>query len=143
MMDKNTTTEFLNSKIANSRDIKNFIRTHEHSIKTDTYHDYLHQLIESRHMKNTEFFMLAGLSESYGYQLLNGKRQPSRDKVIQSGFGLSLDVQTVNRLLKLSEKSELYVKNMRDAILIFSLSNQLSLIEVNQLLDEEGYDLLI
>jgi hypothetical protein len=45
-------------------------------------------------------------------------------------------------MLKLAEKSQLYVKNKRDAIIIFALNKKLSMIELNELLFEEGCEIL-
>jgi hypothetical protein len=141
-MNKPINTELLNEKILKSKDIHQFIQQNENNIKADSFADQLYLHIQQQNLKNTTFFAQSGLSESYGYQLLNGKRQPSRDKILQCALGLSLSVSEVNRLLKLAEKSELYVKNIRDAIIIFSLNQKKTLIDANTYLQEEGCDIL-
>jgi len=135
-------TELLNEKLLKSSNIKEFIRSNEKHIRIDSFNHYLYDLIQNSGMKNTEFFTRAGMSESYGYQILNGKRQPSRDKVIQLSFGFPLSIEQTNILLKLSGKNELYVKNIRDAIILFAINNKFSLIAVNELLDDEGFEIL-
>lgn len=137
-MDKKTNTEILNEKILKSNNIREFLDNNKDAINTASFADALYSFITIKNLKNSDFFRASDLSESYGYQLLNGKRQPSRDKVIQCSLGLSLSVAETNTLLKLAEKSELYVRNKRDAIILYSLNNQLSLIQSNMLLDEEN-----
>ncbi len=135
-------TELLNEKLLKSSNIKDFIRSNEKHIRVDSFNNYLYDLLQDSGLKNTELFARAGMSESYGYQLLNGKRQPSRDKAIQLSFGFPLSIEQTNTLLKLSGKNELYVKNIRDAIILFALNNKFSLIAVNELLDDEGFEIL-
>jgi len=139
---KKENTEFLNEKLLESKDIKAFIESHQDNLRMDSFHHYLYDLIEKSERKNAEIFSYANISESYGYQLLNGKRQPSRDKIIQLAFGFPLGVAETNILLKLAEKSQLYVKNKRDAIIIFALNNKLSLMDLNELLIEEKCEII-
>ena len=131
-------TEILNEKILKSDNLKEFLDLHKNDINMTSFSNALHSFIEAKEMKNTEFFTASGLNESYGYQLLNGKRQPSRDKALQSSFGLSLNVAETNSLLRLAEKSELYVRNKRDAIILYAINNSLTLLETNLLLDGEN-----
>lgn len=141
-MTKIKNTEILNHHINQSRNIREFLDENQKALRPILFHHFLHELIEEKEMKNNVFFKQSDLSESYGYQLLNGKRQPSRDKVLQACIGLSITVNKANQLLKLAEKSELYVRNKRDAILIYALNNLLSIIEVNALLYEEECKML-
>ena len=83
---KKVNTEFLNEKLLESTDIKDFIERHSDNLRVDSFHNFLYDLIEKSGKKNSEIFSHSSLSESYGYQLLNGKRQPSRDKIIQLAF---------------------------------------------------------
>ncbi len=83
-------TELLNEKLLKSKNFKTFILNHEKDVRIDSFSNCLYDLIQNSGLKNAELFLKAGMSESYGYQLVNGQRQPSRDKVIQFGFGLGL-----------------------------------------------------
>lgn len=139
---KKIDTEFLNEKLLISSDVKTFFESYGKELRTDTFNHYLYDLMDKSGKKNSEIFSKANLSESYGYQLLNGKRQPSRDKVIQIAFGFPLDIETTNTLLKLAEKGPLYVKNKRDAIIMYGLNNKLSLIDLNELLYDEKCDII-
>jgi len=138
----NIKTEILNDKLFKSRDFKEFIKNNEEHIRTDSFNHFLYDLISHSGLKNSELFARSGMSESYGYQLLNGNRQPSRDKIIQLAIGLKLSVEKTNQMLRLAEKGELYVKNKRDAVVMFSLVNTYSIIDTNTLLEEENCTLL-
>ena len=48
------------------------------------------------------------IERTYGHQLFNGTRRPSRDKVLQLALGLGLSVDETQRLLRAAGKSPLY-----------------------------------
>ena len=135
-------TELLNDRLLKSDNFKDFYEEHRTQIRIDSFNHCLYDLIQDSGLKNAQVFLAADMSESYGYQLLSGKRQPSRDTVLRLGFGLNLSIEQTNTLLKLAEKSELYVKNKRDAIIMFALNNHYSILQVNTLLEDEEADLL-
>lgn len=141
-MTEHSKTDILNQKILKSSDIKSFLNENKDDISNSSFSQALYDFMTDRNLKSTQLFERSGINESYGYQLLNGKRQPSRDKVIQLALGLTLSVEQTNQLLRLAERSPLYVRAKRDAIIIFCQNNGHTLTETNMLLEEEGCDLL-
>lgn len=139
----NPSTEILKNRLLQSENIEDFIETHHKNLSANTFKDYIYALIEHKGLKISEALSMAQMSESYGYQLFNGKRQPSRDKVIQLALGLGLSLSETNRLLKLSGKSELYVKEQRDAVFMFALNKKWSLFDVEELLLDRNLECLI
>lgn len=131
-------TEILKSKLLESEDVSEFIEHHEDNLDVVTFSDYLYIVLEKRNYKISEALQMSQLSESYGYQIFNGKRQPSRDKVLQLALGINLTLEETNRLLMLAGKSELYVKNQRDAVIMFALNKKWSLFTTEELLLERG-----
>lgn len=143
MNKSNPSTEILKNRLLQSENIEDFIETHHKNLSANTFKDYIYALIEHKGLKISEALSMAQMSESYGYQLFNGKRQPSRDKVIQLALGLGLSLSETNRLLKLSGKSELYVKEQRDAVFMFALNKKWSLFDVEELLLDRNLECLI
>ena len=47
------------------------------------------------------------MPRNYAYQLFNGTRKPSRDKVIQLAFGFGLSVDDTQELLKVARQAPL------------------------------------
>ena len=82
-----------------------------------------------------------GSGRTYGHQLFSGKRKPSRDKVIQFAFGFGLDVEETQQLLKIAQKPSLYPKLKRDAAIIYCLSRNIEIAEVQNVLT--GFELPI
>ncbi len=139
----NPSTEILKNRLLQSENIEDFIETHHKNLCANTFKDYIYALIEHKGLKISEALSMAQMSESYGYQLFNGKRQPSRDKVIQLALGLGLSLSETNRMLKLSGKSELYVKEQRDAVFMFTINKKWSLFDVEDLLLDRNLECLI
>ena len=137
------TTEILAERLINSPDIDSFLDAHKKKIDAVSFHDFLYKLVEAKGLKISECLRNSQINESYGYQLFNGKRQPSRSKVIQLALGLSLTLEETNRLLKLAEKSELYVKDQRDAVVMFALNKKWTLYDTEALLIERGLESII
>lgn len=96
---------------------------------------YLNQLLEERSLKRAAVVRAAGINETFGYQIFTGARRASRDNLLKIAFALGLSLRETNRLLKAGGANELYCKNRRDAIIIFSISHGYSL----QKTEEELY----
>ena len=63
------------------------------------------------------------VSPSFGYQVFQGTRRPSRDTAIALAFGLGCSLREAQRLLRRAGHSELYCKVRRDAVIIFCLEH--------------------
>jgi hypothetical protein len=73
-------------------------------------------------LKKNKIADYGNLTESLVYSLFNGSRDnPNRDTVIKLCFGMGLTGEETNLLLRKAGKSELYVRNERDCIILFFL----------------------
>ena len=68
------------------------------------------------------------------YHIFDGTKNPSRDKLIQLALGFPLTLEETQKLLRLGGYAELYVRDSRDAFLMFALEKKYDLSEVNELL---------
>lgn len=103
-------------------------------------HYYLADILRSNGMSNREYIDQMNLERSYGYQLLNGNRKPSREILIQTAILFHFDLGETQRLLKIGKREILYPRVKKDAIAIYAIEKQLSLLEYRELEDayEEG-----
>ena len=67
---------------------------------------------------------------------------PSRDKLIALAFGLQLTAEETQTMLKLSGYGELYVRDIRDAIILYALQRNKNIFETNELLYQRGFHIL-
>lgn len=94
--------------------------------------DYLQELLDAHHLERAQVVHDAQLNDTYGYQIFMGQRNPSRDKVLQLAFAMGLPLTETNRLCQAAGVNPLYVKNRRDAIIIFALDHSYTLQKVNE-----------
>lgn len=96
--------------------------------------DYLHTILEAHGMTVIQAIQRCNLDRSYGYQLFNGTRRPTRDVLLNLVIHLGLPEAETQRLLKLAGRPVLYARNRRDAAILYCLHHHLSHAEAEELL---------
>lgn len=134
-----STTDLLNMiKNSHDQDLKETIDT----IKEMTFSEYFDYLCRIKEISRSEIIKQTNLSRTYAYQIFDGSKKASRDKIIQIALALKGTLKETERLLKLSGHSPLYSKIRRDAVLIFAIEHHLSTISTNELLDDFQFECL-
>nr|MBP3598393.1 helix-turn-helix transcriptional regulator [Eubacterium sp.] len=103
---------------------------------------YLEEMLQKKGCNKADVIREANLARTYGYQIFQGERLASRDKLIALAVAMGMNLEECNRLLTIAQAGILYSKNRRDAILIFGFEKGLSFIDMNELLYEMGEDVL-
>lgn len=75
---------------------------------------------------------------SYTYQILNGRRKPTRNFLLRIAIFISLSLDETQKMLTIAQRPQLYPRNRFDAAIIFSLEHKMSLDETYELLEEIG-----
>lgn len=104
----------------------------EHESRALSLAEYLQQLLDEKGLERSRVVRMANLNDTFGYQIFQGTRNPSRDKVLQIAFAMALTLRETNRALTAAGVSELYCKDRRDAIIIFCIDRGCSLQKVNE-----------
>ncbi len=104
--------------------------------------DYIHTLLEEHGMTVIQAIQYCNLDRSYGYQLFNGTRRPTRDVLLTLAINLGLTEEETQRLLKLAGRPVLYARNRRDAAVLYCLSHKLSPAEAYELINGLEVDAL-
>lgn len=104
--------------------------------------DYIKQIIEKNRITQRDMFITAGVSDSYGYKILNmEKRTRNRDLILRFCLAAHMELVEVNRALKLYGMTPLYAKIKRDAALIIAFNTHMyDIADVDDLLAEHGLD---
>lgn len=133
-----STTKLLNTI---NKDDNIHIETLLKQIPNITFQEYFSSLAKKRSLSKSAIIHKTTLQRNYAYQILDGSKNPSKDKVLQLSFALHLGLRDTNNLLSLSNNGALYPKVKRDAVFIFALKHKLDVLKVNEILDE--FDLSI
>lgn len=142
MKDKST-EKLLNilNKAKNKSSLDKYISSNsEH----DTYElsEYILEISTSKGYSKSDIIRNSEIYRSYGYQILNGKKSPSRDNLLKICIGNKFNLEQTNRTLTLAKLGVLYAKDPRDSIFIYALNNKLNIINVNIILSDHNFKLL-
>lgn len=131
-------TSDMQDALLRAPNLDRFLSEQADHFQDKTFTDYLSSLLADRGYTKAELAQRSLMSEVYLYQILSGSRHPSRNRVLCIAFGLQASLDEVQQLLVLSGFAPLYVKDRRDAILIYGLSHDQPIESVNAKLFSEG-----
>ena len=142
----------LTTKEKNTGELENEIKacgsSDEYIIRNSDYllkqsiSEALNEVLYKTDMSISQVVKRCGLTRSHVYHIFSGKRMPSRDKMISIAFGLGLDCDETNALLKKCRFAQLYSKDARDAVIMFNLTHGKDIDETNNELEKHGFELL-
>lgn len=135
-------TDELMDALNQSPSIEEYINNEQNYMIDSTISDYLNQLLNEKSLKKSAVIKNSELNEIYGYQIFSGKRIPSRDRLISIAFGMGLSLDEAQALLKYAGFAPLYPKQKRDSLLIWGISHQFSIYQINDLLYTENENTL-
>lgn len=93
-MDQKTTGELMQllSSAKNISDLKQYTDALPDMTSSVTFSEYLNKLMRTRSMTASKLIAASQIQRNYGYQILDGRRSPSRDKVISLCLALKLEL---------------------------------------------------
>lgn len=92
--------------------------------KCPDIHILINKYIAEKGLSHADVICKLNVERSYSYQLLNGRRTPTRMQIIKLGFIFKLDLDEIQRLLKTAGKSILYARNVDDARIIYAIEHK-------------------
>lgn len=135
-------TDELLRMLKNSQSLDHFFDSQGGNLPNLSTPDYLAQLLEEHHLTKQQVIEQADLERSSGYQIFNGQRNPKRNALLRLALTMGLSINETQHLLKIAQRGELYLKNRRDAAIIYCIHHKLCLIDTELLLESIGEPLL-
>lgn len=135
-------TNDLQNELMSAPDLGRFLSENEDKFNHKNFPEILEDLFNKKKISKATLARKAGISNVYLYQIFSGERNPSRNRILCLCFGLSANLEETQDLLKHSGYAQLYVKDKRDAIIIYGLVHSLELDEVNDRLFGEKEETL-
>lgn len=86
--------------------------------------DYINALLFKHHMQPRDIILHLNTERSYTYQLLNGRRIPSRLFLLRFSLLLHLTLDETQLLLTLADRPVLYPRNSFDSIILWGILHQ-------------------
>lgn len=103
---------------------------------------HLCNLLAARDLQPKDIILNLNMDRSYTYQILGGRRNPTRNFLLRIAIFLKLSLDETQRMLSIAQRAQLYPRNRFDAAIIFALEHEMSLEESNILLEEIGEETL-
>lgn len=132
----------LEHEIKTAANIDAFFEKNNSQMLSHSLPEHLKMLLDQKGISKADVVRDSLLNRTYVYQIFDGRRTPSRDKLIAVAFGMHLTAEETQAMLKLSGYRNLYVKDERDAILLFSLNQNMNIEKANELLYDHGFEVL-
>ena len=135
------TTEELLNKIKESSVIDNFIKEYHQEFHHKSFPEYLKELAKAKQLKVSQIVNKANQGD-YVYKIFQGTRKASRDILLAIAIAMQVNLEETQLLLRLAKFHPLDTRDERDAIIIYGIHHQLSLIDVNEILFDLHQNLL-
>lgn len=135
-------TSTLLRRLFKASSLDRFLEENSSGIRVPAFHEVISAMCRERNETAEAVIGRSGIERTYGHQLFNGTRKPSRDKVIQLAIGFGMNAEETEELLKAAGKSPLYPRVERDCILLFGIHKGYGIMEIQELLHEKGATIL-
>ena len=139
---KRISTDELLALLFKERNLEHFLQRNESVYLMTSFSDYLNNWCKKHLEVPEQVSRRANLEKSYGHQLFRGKRNPSRDTVLQLAFAMQADLAEAQEMLKIARRSPLYPRIKRDTVIIYCLHNHVSLVDTQIILQDLELPLL-
>lgn len=135
-------TDELKHEITIATDIEDYLTENKGHLLKGSLAEHLHMLLAQKKLRRADVIRGSLLGRAYVYRIFAGDKIPSRDKLIALSFGMKLSVEETQKLLKISGNRELYARDERDALLLFALQRNRSIMDANGMLLDHGLEVL-
>ena len=130
------------TEIGTCKNLKKYFADNEMSFDKISFSNQLKWLIVKNGQSKRYLIEQRNIEKSYFYQILSARRNPSRDKILKIALAMKLNLGETQRLLIAAEKSVLYPKRKKDAVIICCINNQHNLHETQIALHEMEIEIL-
>ncbi|MCL2253855.1 MAG: hypothetical protein FWC09_05360 [Lachnospiraceae bacterium] len=113
------------TNIMEAESFEQYYTTNKEVFNAPSLKQHLADLLSNKEISLARLFRDLDIEKNLGYHIFSGKRNLTRDNALKLALGLSLTIDETQRLLLISENSELYAKIPRDAAVLYSLCHNL------------------
>ena len=140
-MPKKTTTN-LENELRSCDTLENFLKVNRDELSNASLAEQIQTLIASKGLTRSDVVKASNLNEVYAYQIISGARRPSRDKLLCLCIAMKATLDETCELLIHGGFAPLYVRSQRDSIIIFAISHEETILQLNNNLYDHGEALL-
>ena len=132
----------LEGELSEKIDLEKFLQANSGEFVNNKIHQLLSRKLKEKKIQKAELARRSSMSEVYMFQILSGRRTPSRDRMLCLCIGMGCTAEETQELLKQCSYAQLYVRFRRDAIIMYALNAHWDINRLNDLLYEKGEETL-
>ena len=140
-MIKIPTQELLNN-LLKANNIEEYIKENKEHFVDLTIAQFLNEYISAKGLKKSTVIKDAEISEIFGFQVLSGTRNPSRNTLLSLCVSAKMTLDEVQATLKIAEFAPLYPKSKRDSIIILGITSGKTVCQINNVLYDNNEETL-
>ena len=107
-----------------------------------SFSEFFKEYIDCNGLTLSDIIKNSSINKNYVYQIVDGKKQGSRDKLLALCIGAGMNFTATNRALKAGGKNPIDPKNPRDARIAVCINQNIrKVMKVNIILEENGMEL--
>lgn len=136
-MNKKTEDLMEQLKLENST-YEEYLYNNENCFLNTDISQFWKKVIAESNMKKNDIINKADIGYTFFYDIIKGKKHPSRDMLIKILFVMGCDTDIFQEALRIYEWAALYPKIRRDSILIYAINHNYSLNQTAVILENNG-----
>lgn len=126
-------------KIVNDLKTKKELDEYIGTLTPESFKWFFNEYVAANNLDLPTIHKKSNLSRGYFYNIINGDRRPSRDKIICLCIGAGMNVKQLDRGLRIGETGKLDPKNSRDVLIWYAVNKGIdNVVLINIMLDEYG-----
>lgn len=115
-----------------------FLENNKDSFVEKDLSSFWAQVLNMCNMKNVDIINKADMGYTFFYDIISGRKIPSRDTIARMFIAMRLDLDSCQAALKLYNWAGLYSKDKRDSIVIYALTHDLTVSQTESMLAQHG-----
>ena len=135
-----TTTELLRELKRQSCSLPDYLSNHKETFVVEDVKAFWEEIINKKGYSKSNIINKSDFSYCYFYDVINGRKMPTKDKVVRLALAMKMNIDECQQALKISGRSALYPKVRRDSVLIYAIEKHFTVTQCNDLLAQHGED---
>ena len=129
---KKKSTDELNKILRSNIPISRYLKENADSFNNLTLPQTFELILKENKISKSQAVKGSDLERTHGYQILSGKRSPTRDNLIRMCIGMRASSEQTRLLLLKNKSAPLYSKDKRDSVILFGIMHHMNLQEINE-----------
>ena len=142
LFSKKKKTDDLMQELISSGNFDKYCQENSDFLIRTSLTNHLEKMLKKKKLKKADVIRRTEFSEVYCYQIFSGRRNPSRDVLICICVAMGMNIDEVQKTLKIAGTGTLYPRKERDSIIILGITGGKSVAQINSELYDKRYPTL-